>query len=93
MNELPYTAGRVNSALVYNDNGKKAMMMAVSRHHNISPHSSPADALAIIIEGVVEVTLNNTNYILRRGDSILFRKNEIHSLQPVTDFKMYLVKY
>ena len=68
-------------------------MMAVSKDYSIKPHTSPTDAMAIVTEGEVVVMLNNENFTLKQGDSILFKKDEIHSLHPVTDFKMYLIKY
>ena len=92
-NELTYSNGKANSSLVYNNKKQKAIMMAVSKSYSIKPHTSPTDAMAIVTEGEVVVMLNDENFTLKQGDSILFKKDEIHSLHPVTDFKMYLIKY
>ncbi len=92
-NDLVFTEGKIQNSIVYKNDNQRAIIMAVSKDFQIQPHTSASHAMAIITEGEVLVKLNGKAYTLKQGDSIQFEKDAVHSLHPITDFKMYLIKF
>ena len=57
----------------------------------ISTHAAPGDAMATILEGTAEITVDGTPHTLNGGEAIVMPAGIPHAVKAVTRFKMYLV--
>jgi quercetin dioxygenase-like cupin family protein len=56
----------------------------------LSEHTTPYDALVHVLEGRVEITINQVAYQLSAGETILMPANQPHALRALERFKMLL---
>ena len=64
--------------------------MAFDENADISTHTALGDALVYIFEGKASITINNKEYILNAGESVVMPCGVPHSIKAVTKFKMLL---
>ena len=57
----------------------------------ISTHAAPGDAMATILEGTAQITIDGVPHTLNAGEAIIMPAGIPHAVQAVTAFKMYLV--
>lgn len=65
-------------------------LFAFDKNQGLSEHTTPYDALVIITEGVVEITLSGTKYNVQTGEMLLMPANTPHALKAIEPFKMVL---
>lgn len=53
----------------------------------ILPHTRGGEEIDLVIDGVIEVTLGETHYVLQKGDSIRFNPATPHKIENKTDSK------
>jgi quercetin dioxygenase-like cupin family protein len=80
----------VSKAIIDNESGS-VTIFAFDKGQGLSEHSAPFDALANILDGSVEITLENKPVTLTAGESILMPANIPHALKAVEKFKMMLI--
>lgn len=49
--------------------------------NEILPHTSGGEEIDLVMEGVIEVTLGNEHYVLKKGDSIRFNPETPHKIE------------
>lgn len=79
----------VSTELIKKENGT-VTMFAFDENEGLSEHSAPFDALVQIVEGKVEIKIDNECYKLSAGEMIIMPANVPHALQALTKFKMIL---
>ena len=57
----------------------------------ISTHAAPGDAMATILEGTAQITIDGVPHTLNAGEAVIMPAGIPHAVQAVTPFKMYLV--
>ena len=53
--------------------------------------AAPGDAMATILEGTAQITIDGVPHTLNAGEAVIMPAGIPHAVQAVTPFKMYLV--
>ena len=65
-------------------------LFAFDKGEGLSEHTTPFDALVMVVDGKVDITIGGTSHLLEKGDSIVMPANIPHALTAVEKFKMVL---
>jgi len=65
-------------------------LFAFDKGQRLSTHSAPFDAMVQVIEGSAEIVINEIQYQLQTGDSIIMPAGIPHAVNAVEKFKMVL---
>ncbi|MCP4882875.1 MAG: cupin domain-containing protein [Flavobacteriales bacterium] len=65
-------------------------LFAFDKGEGLSEHTTPFDALVMIVDGTAEINIDGTSHVLQTGDSIVMPANIPHALHAVEKFKMVL---
>lgn len=79
----------VSKTLVQNTN-VSITLFAFAKGEEISKHSSDGDALVTILDGHAKITIGDSDYELKKGESIVMPAQIPHALFAKEDFKMIL---
>ena len=79
----------VSRELIKKESGT-VTMFAFDENEGLSEHSAPFDALVQVIDGRVEIKIDNEYYNLSTGEIIIMPANIPHALKALTKFKMIL---
>ncbi|MDQ2715383.1 MAG: cupin domain-containing protein [Chloroflexota bacterium] len=79
----------VSRQLIHKSTGN-VTLFAFAAGQGLSEHTSPFDALVMIIDGQAEVTVSGIKHQMKTGDILLLPANNPHALQAVEPFKMVL---
>ncbi len=66
-------------------------VLALDKDEKLSTHAASGDALVYVVDGEVEIIIDQEEYILAKGDSIIMPKNIPHSLLAKEEYRMLLV--
>ena len=88
---IDYQEGSVVSRQVMKGDGGNVTLFAFDEGEGLTEHTSPFDALVLVVDGEAEVTLSGLASRLREADMILMPANEPHALKAPSRFKMLLV--
>jgi quercetin dioxygenase-like cupin family protein len=88
---VEYPKGAIVSKAIIDNESGSVTIFAFDKGQGLSEHSAPFDALANILDGSVEITLENKPVTLTAGESILMPANIPHALKAVEKFKMMLI--
>lgn len=66
--------------------------LSADKGKEIPTHSSIGDVLVIVIDGVVEITIDNEKFELSVGESILIPMKTPHSLKALEAFKVFVIQ-
>lgn len=88
--KVAYECGKVASLTLAQRPGIGITVMAFDENTDISTHTALGDALVYIFEGKASITINNKEYILKAGESVVMPCGVPHSVKTVTKFKMLL---
>ncbi len=88
--KVAYESGRVASLTLAQRPGVGMTVMAFDENEGVSTHAAPGDALVYILEGKASITINDKEYILEAGESVVMPCGAPHSVKAVTKFKMLL---
>ena len=89
--QVQYQDGQVVSKTIAQSKALSLTLFAFDKGEEIGTHASSGDALVIVLDGVGEVTIDNTSYLLNPGDSIVMPAQHPHSVFAKERFKMFLV--
>jgi quercetin dioxygenase-like cupin family protein len=87
---ISYSENAVVSKQVLKKTTGNITLFAFDKDQELSEHTAPFDALVQVLEGDVRITINNTDYMLSEGFSIIMPANSPHALYAVKRFKMLL---
>ena len=65
-------------------------MFSFDKGEGLSTHSAPFDALVQVIEGMVDITIDDEVIRLKKDDSVIMPANVPHALNAIERFKMIL---
>lgn len=88
---IDYQEGSVVSRTIINKKAGTITLFAFDEKQGLSEHTAPYDALVLVIDGEVEVTISGALVPLKEGQMTIMPANKPHALQAKTRFKMLLV--
>ena len=88
---IAYQEGSVVSRMIVYKKSGTITLFAFDAGEGLSEHTAPFDAIATIIDGEAEISIEKTQYLLKEGQMIIMPANKPHALQAVNRFKMTLV--
>ena len=65
-------------------------LFAFDEGQGLSEHTAPFDAMVLVLDGEVEITVSGKPYQLKKGEIIIMPANEPHALKGIKKFKMML---
>ena len=83
-------ADQVNADADQND-FVSVTLFAFSKGEDISTHDSIGDAMVTVIEGCGKFIVDDKEYIVNQGESLVMPAKKPHSVHAVEAFKMMLV--
>lgn len=87
---IKFQDGSVVSKEVVNKPTGTITIFAFDEGQGLSEHTAPYDALAIITEGIAEITVSGVKHEVKSGEMLLMPANAPHSLKAIKPFKMIL---
>ncbi|AMC94115.1 cupin [Erysipelothrix larvae] len=88
--QVDYATGQVVSKTLSQNKNVSLTLFAFDQHEGLSTHTSTGDALVQVLDGMVEIVIDDTPYTLHKGETICMPANVPHSLYATTRFKMLL---
>ncbi len=88
---VSYQPGGVVSRTLLAKEAGTITLFAFDVGQGLSEHTTPYDALVILLEGEADITASGPRFHLRAGDTLLLPAHEPHALHAATPFKMLLV--
>lgn len=91
LNELvDYQPGSVVSRTLVDKEDVTLTLFAFDEGQTLSEHTSPHSALLQVLEGTGTVIINDQEYELQEGQTIVMPANEPHAVEAPDPFKMFL---
>jgi quercetin dioxygenase-like cupin family protein len=91
INLLDYQKGTIVSKTLIDKKAGTVTIFAFDKNQGLSEHTAPFDALIIVIEGEVKITISGKSFKLKKDDVIIMPANEPHAVNALTQMKMMLV--
>ena len=88
---VAYETGKVVSITLAQRPGVGMTLFAFDAGESVSTHAAPGDAMANILEGQCQITIDGTEHQLTGGQSIIMPAGIPHAVKAITPFKMLLV--
>ncbi len=88
---VAYQPGAVVSRAIIHRNAGTVTLFAFDEGQSLSEHTAPFDALAYVLEGDAEITIDGQPSQLSTGEAILMPANRPHAVQATSPFKMLLI--
>lgn len=89
--EVTYQKGQVVSKTITKNKLANITLFAFDKDEGLSPHVDTGDALVTVLDGKTKITIDNVEYTLNKGESILMPANIVHSVYALEPFKMLLI--
>lgn len=87
---ISYADKAVVSKHILKKNTGNISLFAFDKGEGLSEHTTPFDALVLVVDGTVEINIDGVSHLLQTGDSIIMPANIPHALHAVEQFKMVL---
>lgn len=88
---VDYQHGAIVSRTLIKKDGGNVTLFAFDADENLSEHSTPHDALAFVLEGVLEITIGGELNQLHAGDILLLPASIPHTVLAKSQCKMLLM--
>ena len=88
--QIEYAPGQVVSLTLTQRPGVGMTLFAFDAGEGISTHAAGGDAMAHVLEGEAEITIDHTAHQVSAGHVIIMPAGIPHAVQAVTPFKMLL---
>ena len=89
--QISYQEGQVVSKTLAQNNALSITLFSFAKGEEISTHASGGDAFVTCLDGVGKITIDETDYVLHEGESILMPAGHPHAVYAQEAFKMLLV--
>lgn len=86
-----FEPGKVNSLTLAQAPGCKMTLFSFDEGEGISTHAAPGDALAFVLEGSAEITIEGEANRVEAGSAIVMPAGAPHAVKAIEAFKMLLV--
>lgn len=90
INLVEYQKGKVASLTLAQKPGVGVTVLAIDEGEGLSTHSAPGDAMATILEGEAEITIDGKIFPTKAGQGIVMPAGIPHAVKAITKFKMLL---
>lgn len=87
---LDYQEGAIVSRTLIDREAATVTLFAVAETQSISEHTAPHDALLQVLDGTVAVTVDDAEYELGAGETLVLPAEVPHAVAAVSEFKMLL---
>jgi len=87
---VDYSADGIISKRVLDRPVGTVTLFSFDKGQRLSTHSAPFDAMVQVIEGNAEIIINEVQYLLQNGDSIIMPAGIPHAVNATEKFKMIL---
>lgn len=88
--QIACEAGKVVSLTLAQRPGVGMTLFAFDAEEGVSTHAAPGDAMAYILEGTAEITIDGTAHEASEGMAVIMPAGVPHAVKAVTPFKMLL---
>lgn len=88
---VAYQEGAVVSREIVSQKTGTVTLFAFDEGQGLSEHTTPFDALVLVLDGEAEITIAGTPFRVRAGEMILMPAHKPHALEAVQRFKMMLI--
>jgi len=85
-----YQEGAVVSRTLLKRGGGTITFFTFDAGQGLSEHTAPFDAVAYVLEGDAEITIDGTPVLVSGGEMVLMPAHQPHALTARTKFKMLL---
>ena len=89
--EVLYQGGQIVSKTLVQNAAVSITLFAFSKGEEISAHESGGDAFVTCLDGKGKITIDETEYYLTEGESIIMPAKHPHAVYGEENFKMLLV--
>jgi quercetin dioxygenase-like cupin family protein len=87
---IAYQDGSVVSRMIVYKKSGTMTLFAFDTGEGLSEHTAPFDAVALIVDGEAEISVEGIQHLLRKGQMIIMPANKPHALHAQQRFKMML---
>jgi len=87
---IAYQEGSVVSRMIVYKKSGTITLFAFDSGEGLSEHTAPYDAIAQIIDGEAEISIEQASFLLKEGQMIIMPANKPHALHAQQRFKMML---
>jgi len=88
---ISYQEGSVVSRTVIDKPNGTVTVFAFDKGQALSEHTAPFDAIVLVLDGEVEVSVSGNPNVVKPGEMIVMPANDPHALKALTPFKMMLI--
>ena len=88
---VSYQHGQVVSRTLAQNNQTSLTLFAFPEGEGLSAHSSPSDALVLILDGQAAIEVGDKEMTLGAGETVVMPANVPHALRAIEPFKMLLI--
>ncbi|MFA5313288.1 MAG: cupin domain-containing protein [Methanomassiliicoccales archaeon] len=88
---LAYQEGAVVSRTLIDKKVGTVTIFSFDQGEGLSEHTAPYDAMVMVLDGEVEITISGEAQTLMRDEMIIMPANEPHALRALKSFKMMLI--
>lgn len=88
--QIAFHEGQVSSKTLVQNKGVGLTLFSIPQGEGISAHKAPGDALVTVLEGKARITIDQTDYEVSVGESIVMPANIPHALYGIENFKFFL---
>jgi quercetin dioxygenase-like cupin family protein len=88
---VTYQEGSIVSRTLIDKGSGMVTLFAFDEGQALSEHTTPFDALVIVVDGEVDITVSGVVSHMKEGEMIIMPANKPHALKAVKQFKMALV--
>mgnify|MGYP004647717847 CR=1 FL=1 len=88
---VSYQEGQVISRTLAQNEKVSVTLFSFDEKEEIGTHSAGGDALLTVLEGEARIIIDDDEYILKEGQTIVMPSGHPHSVHAITKFKMFLV--
>ncbi len=88
---IKYQQGSVVSRTIIDKKTGTITLFAFDEGQGLSEHTTPFDALVIILDGNAEITIAGKPHEVSEGEMLIMPANKPHALKATGKFKMLLV--
>jgi quercetin dioxygenase-like cupin family protein len=92
LKELDFSAERIVTKAIAGTENFKIVQLVLSEGQELKTHTTPVDAVLLIIEGTVEYQEESGTILLKEQDVYQIRKNIPHSVKAKTNSRLLLIR-
>lgn len=83
--------GQVVSKTIVQNSAVSITIFAFDKDEEIGTHDSEGDAMVTVLEGIGKFTVDGTEYLVNKGETLIMPAKKPHSVYANEAFKMLLV--